>query len=92
MAWMLKKPGLTTHTLPSVSHRIGKDQLLPGDAMLCASKHVVLFGGWANAAHTRYIGLSEVDTAEGTRKKTYAYPYSHDTKCFVPYRLNNVCK
>ena len=91
MAWMLSKPGLSTFTLPTVSHPIAKEQLQPGDAMLCTTSHVVLFGGWTDASHTHYVGLSEVDTAQGTQKKVYPYPYFRDPKCFVPYRLNNVC-
>lgn len=68
MCWMLSKPGLTTSTLGSVSRAINKDDLQPGDAMNCASRHVVLFAGWSSSSRTNYISMAEANTAKGTVK------------------------
>jgi hypothetical protein len=59
MCWETAKPGYVTSTLHEVSHPISKEALQPGDALLCASEHVVLFGGWANAAKTEYTAYEE---------------------------------
>lgn len=91
MAWELSKPGLTTQTLPSVSTNIGKDSLQPGDALLCESEHVVLFGGWTDSTKTHYIAYEETRPGEGTVKRATPYPYWSSTSCFHPVRSNNVC-
>jgi len=59
-AWGLPGPGLDTYGLmsPGVSHRIGKEDLQPGDAMI-SGDHTLIFGGWADAAHTSYIGIED---------------------------------
>lgn len=94
-AWGLSKPGTNCIGLmgSSVSHRITKDDLQPGDAMI-ASDHVVLFGGWANAQHTQYYALED-DGSDGTVAHVIPYPYwSHngvtDGGTYEPYRKNGV--
>lgn len=94
-AWGLSKPGTNCIGLmgSSVSHRITKDELEPGDAMI-ADDHVVLFGGWANSAHTEYYALED-DGSDGTVAHVIPYPYwSHDGKTdggtYEPYRKNGV--
>lgn len=57
MAWMLSKPGLTTYTMGSVSHGISKDSLAAGDAMNCASRHILLFAGWSDSSRTHYVSM-----------------------------------
>jgi hypothetical protein len=91
MAWGLDKPGRTTETLPGVSKQITKAELMEGDVLLCTSEHVVLFGGWADAAKTNYIAYEETRPGEGTVKRTTPYPYWYNTACFVPHRYNEVC-
>lgn len=94
-AWGLSKPGLNTIGLmgSSVSHRITKDQLQPGDALI-ANDHVVLFGGWANSSHTQYYALED-DGDQGTVAHVIPYPYwSHNGQTnggtYEPYAKNGV--
>lgn len=68
-AWGLDKPGTSTGPLISESggyaHHITKGSMQPGDAMVVhhtsgdQEQHVVLFGGWADAQHTRIIVLED---------------------------------
>jgi len=94
-AWGLAKPGTNCVGLmgSSVSHRITKSELEPGDAMI-ADDHVVLFGGWADSAHTEYYALED-DGSDGTVAHVIPYPYwSHNGKTdggtYEPYRKNDV--
>lgn len=94
-AWGLAKPGLDCTGLmnSAVSHRITKDDLQPGDAMI-AGDHVVLFGGWANSGHTQYYALED-DGSDGTVAHVIPYPYwSHNGVTnggtYEPYRKNGV--
>lgn len=54
MCWQLSKPGLTTSTMGSVSHSISKNDLQPGDALLCEGKHIALFAGWSDSTKAHY--------------------------------------
>ena len=89
-AWGLPGPGLDTYGLmkPSVSHQIGKGDLQPGDAMI-AGDHTLIFGGWANAAHTEYIGIEDSGSA-GCVSHKIPYPYFHGDTSYHPYRRNGV--
>ncbi|GLW68466.1 hypothetical protein Kpho02_07650 [Kitasatospora phosalacinea] len=65
-AWGLPGPGTTTGPLISessgIAHHIARSDLQPGDALVVDNRreqHVVLFGGWADAAHTRAIILED---------------------------------
>ncbi|WP_282202090.1 NlpC/P60 family protein [Kitasatospora fiedleri] len=68
-AWGLPGPGTTTGPLISesagIAHHIARKDLQPGDALVVHhtsgdhEQHVVLFGGWADAAHTRAIILED---------------------------------
>eukprot|EP01028_Stygiella_incarcerata_P002551 TRINITY_DN1479_c0_g1_i1.p1 TRINITY_DN1479_c0_g1~~TRINITY_DN1479_c0_g1_i1.p1 ORF type:complete len:179 (-),score=37.26 TRINITY_DN1479_c0_g1_i1:63-599(-) len=91
MAWELSKPGLTTETLGGVSVSIKKDELKSGDILLCASEHVVIFGGWADSDHSHYIALEETRPGEGTVKRTTPYPYWYNVDCFKPRRYKSIC-
>lgn len=91
MAWQLSKPGLTTSTMRSVAGNIGKDQLQPGDAINCDSKHIVLFAGWTNSSKTHYIAMEEANSATGTVKRVTPYPYWGGDSCYHPIRYNSVC-
>ena len=91
MCWELSKPGLTTSTLGGASTRISKGQLAAGDAILCASTHVVLFAGWADGSQSSYVGMEEANSSTGTVKRTIPYPYWSDQGCYQPVRGNNVC-
>lgn len=97
-AWGLQPPGLNTWGLmgSSVAHPISKDELQPGDALI-AGDHTVLFGGWADAAHTKYIALED-NGSQGTVSHVIPYPYySGDAASeraaghpYVPYRRNGL--
>jgi hypothetical protein len=89
MAWESSKPGHTTFDMHEISHAISKGELQPGDALLCESEHVVLFGGWIDSDH--YTAYEETRPGEGTVKRATPYPYWYNTGCFLPYRYNSVC-
>jgi len=91
MAWGLAKPGLTTFTLGTVSHRISKDDLQPGDVLLDRTEHVVIFGGWSDSSKSHYVAFEETRPGEGTVKRITPYPYWYNTAAFIPYRFNSVC-
>jgi len=91
MAWGLAKPGHTTFTLPQVSKKISKADLKEGDILLYSAEHVVIFGGWADSAKTKYIAYEESRPGVGTVKRTTPYPYWYNTAKFFPYRYNSVC-
>jgi len=91
MAWDLGGPGRTTETLPGVSHPIAKADLKEGDVLLDVAEHVVLFGGWTNAAQTEYMAYEETKPGEGTVKRATPYPYWYNTAAFKPYRYNSIC-
>eukprot|EP01087_Luapelamoeba_hula_P007295 TRINITY_DN1781_c0_g1_i1.p1 TRINITY_DN1781_c0_g1~~TRINITY_DN1781_c0_g1_i1.p1 ORF type:complete len:340 (+),score=36.35 TRINITY_DN1781_c0_g1_i1:32-1051(+) len=91
MAWETSQPGYVTSTLPQIAHPISKGELQPGDVLLCAAEHVVLFGGWTDGAQTHYTAFEETRPGEGTVKRVTPYPYWYNTGCFKPYRYNGVC-
>lgn len=90
MAWGLGT-SQWTGTLPRFAERIGRDELEPGDILLFHNprdpvdgSHVTIFGGWANAAHTRYTAYEE--TRPRARVRTTPYAYWDHSKRYVPYR------
>jgi len=89
MAWESSKPGHTTFDLNQIAHPITRAELQAGDVLLCASEHVVLFGGWVDSDH--YTAFEETKPGEGTVKRTTPYPYWYNTACFLPYRYDSVC-
>ncbi|MYW03091.1 hypothetical protein [Streptomyces sp. SID3343] len=91
MAWGLPPPGLTTATLPQVSHRIERDDLRPGDILLNtapgAAGHTLIFAGWADAGHSTYHAYEE-SASKGAHLTTVRYPYWPGHGTFRPYRLD----
>jgi hypothetical protein len=92
-AWGIPGPGMTTWDLeqPSVSHHITKDQLTPGDALVCNTpghEHVVLFGGWADPEHTKFICIEDAGS-HGCVSRELPYPYPA-TGPYKPIRKNGV--
>ncbi|MFG2222002.1 hypothetical protein [Streptomyces sp. NPDC048644] len=97
-AWGLKPPGLNTYGLMGgdTAHQITKDDLKPGDALV-AGDHTVLFGGWADSSHTKYIALED-NGSQGTVSHVIPYPYySGDAASekagghpYLPYRRNGL--
>jgi hypothetical protein len=93
MAWGLAKPGLSTTGLSalSVAHQITKAQLQPGDVLLDADAHVVIFAGWTDATQTHYTAYEEVGPdAWCALKSDIPYPYWPVGLHFLPYRFNGI--
>jgi len=98
MSWALldvdgRPLSLTTSTLPSVSTPIIKSQLQPGDMMLTTSaapyRHALIFGGWYDAAKTKYYAYEESSSQKGAVKRVTPYPYWSGTP-YTPWRYKNV--
>lgn len=91
--WKLGR-GYTTSTLPQVATPIKKEDLQPGDILLAPSHHVILFGGWANAAHTTYYAYQEpgchTTGPHYAYKSIVPYPNSWSPSDFKPYRYKNI--
>ena len=89
-AWGLPGPGLNTWGLMGheVSHLIHKDELRPGDALI-AGEHTLIFGGWADAARTRYVGIEDCGSL-GCVAHVIPYPYYPGSGPYRPYRRNGV--
>ncbi|KUL34380.1 hypothetical protein ADL22_30500 [Streptomyces sp. NRRL F-4489] len=90
MAWGLSG-SQWTGSLASYGVRVSKNALQPGDMLLYHNpanpthgSHVVLFGGWANTAHTRYIAY-ELTPPHALRRVT-PFPYWNHTAGYVAYR------
>lgn len=94
MAWKLGS-NQWTGSLSSFAVRISKNELRPGDMLLYhnrsnpgAGSHVVIFGGWANSAKTKYTAYEQ--TRPHTLKRTVPYAYFNNSGSYVPYRYKNV--
>ncbi|WP_431679814.1 hypothetical protein [Kitasatospora sp. KL5] len=88
-AWGLNTSGGGTSTGPLISesagiaHHISKGEMKPGDAMVVhregGSQHVVLFGGWADASHTRMIVLEDSGSRGCVSRETSLSEFSSYT-------------
>ncbi|MFE1316612.1 peptidoglycan-binding protein [Kitasatospora phosalacinea] len=94
MAWGLGS-SQTTWTLPNFADRITKDELQPGDALVYnnpkdpeGGSHTVLFGGWVDAARTKYTALEQ--TRPGTTKRSTPYAYWSNASGYLPYRYKGL--
>ncbi|MFF2039640.1 peptidoglycan-binding protein [Kitasatospora sp. NPDC058170] len=90
MAWGLGS-SQTTWTLPDVAERITRADLQPGDVLIYnnpanpqAGSHVTVFGGWTNAARTRYLAYEQ--TSPSTTRRDTPYAYWNNSASYVPYR------
>jgi Putative peptidoglycan binding domain len=91
----------STVSLPSVVTEISASQLQPGDLIGVLGPntggnagHVLIFDGWANAAHTSYIAWEDSGDA-GVHQPTIPYPYWPNTSgpaasLYRAYRYNNI--
>jgi len=91
MCWASSEPGHTTYTMNQIAHQINKGDLQPGDCLLYAAEHVVLFGGWLNSGQTQYQAFEETQPGEGTVSRPTPYPYWYSQSDFIPFRYNDVC-
>lgn len=94
MAWKLPA-NEWTGSLAGLAERITKEELQPGDILLSHNasdpekgSHVVIFGGWTDAAHTVYTAYEQ--TPPHTRKRDTPYAYWTDSATFLPYRYAGV--
>lgn len=85
----LRSPGDTTVSLWGKTRPIGKNELKPGDILLARGSHVVLFAGWANAAHTKYLAYEQVG-GRGSVAREIAYPYWGGYGRYVPRRYGGI--
>lgn len=80
---------LTTSSLPTVSTKITKGELLPGDMVLKPGTHSVIFLAWENETRTRYWTLEEGSTATGSVSRLRNYD-SDAASGYYPARYNNI--
>ncbi|WP_279346814.1 C39 family peptidase [Streptomyces sp. AP-93] len=73
---------------PAVSHKIAKDELAPGDALVAWDTHVRLFDHWIDAAHTRYVAYDFGSTP--VRHQEYSWNGAYDFQNLLAYRYNNI--
>lgn len=55
MCWGIARPGISTEELVGRSRSTSKNDLSPGDALLCPGTHVTLFVNWADSGKTSYV-------------------------------------
>lgn len=94
MAWNLGR-NEWTGSLDKFAERIEKEELLPGDMLLFhnpynpqSGSHVVLFGGWTDPTHSRYIVYEQ--TRPRARTKVTPYAYWSNASRYVPYRYKGL--
>lgn len=101
MAWHLSSSsannyGETTGTLLDFTSSISKESLKPGDILLNpsagASGHVAIFGGWADADHTKYEAYEESGGEPNgyAKHSTVPYPYWPGHGTFSPRRYDKI--
>ena len=86
MAWHLSESRVVSNPRPGllgVSHKIGWDELRPGDVVLLIDTHVRLFDHWTDSRHTSYMAYDFGETP--IRHQTFNVDHSYD-----PYRYNNI--
>ncbi len=97
LCWNTSQPGYSTRTLQYISDSITKELLQPRDALVSYNRHAVLFGGWADEAHTSYYAYemsssASNKTGDGSVMRITPYPYwpSYHPETFIPYRLRGI--
>jgi hypothetical protein len=92
MAWKLAD-NRTTRTLDGVAHDISKEELLPGDALLWVNPnpnemgHVRIFGGWLDAAKSKFWVYEQTPPKAVYRTHTWANSVANG---YRPIRYDNV--
>ncbi|MEZ5114233.1 MAG: hypothetical protein R2693_12570 [Nocardioidaceae bacterium] len=85
MVWALSS-SYTTRTLPSVSVRIAKEDLAPGDIMNAPGYHAAVFAGWVDDTMTKYWAYEQSGSKNGMVYREVPYPYWNNKSSFVPLR------
>lgn len=102
MCWVLSRngtpysPSTADLDAPTLVEPITKEALQPGDMILRPKDapgapygHAVLFVGWADPGHTRYVGYHQSSSGGGAVMATIPYPF-WDATGFSPYRYRGV--
>lgn len=84
LAWGLSS-SYNTRTLATVATRITKADMRPGDILLNAGSHTVIFNGWADSTKTQYWAYDMGPKTGAILRKT-PWPYWYSTDKFLPYR------
>ncbi|MGA8114721.1 MAG: hypothetical protein WCA46_13730 [Actinocatenispora sp.] len=89
MAWHITPTGMsapTTWTIQGHAHAIAKKNLKRGDILAWPHHHVVLFGKWANSAHTSFWLYEEANPSQDMNHRVaslssygsyHAWRYNH---------------
>ncbi|WP_370943332.1 hypothetical protein AB5J62_30125 [Amycolatopsis sp. cg5] len=82
--------GLDTVGLAKAGFEIRKTELAPGDVLLRSegtnlTRHVILFGAWANRRRTRFWGYEQVG-GQGTVLHLIEYPHGRKALAYKPFR------
>jgi hypothetical protein len=84
-----------TGSLDKFGERITKEELQPGDILLFHNpqnpekgSHVVIFGGWKDGKHTKYLAYEQ--TPPQTREKATPYAYWRQSDRYLPYRYKGL--
>lgn len=93
MAWALnQRVNYWTGNLATVSHRIPSYALQPGDILLKAYDHTVIFAGWTNAEQTRF-NLYEQYRRGYPARQVYGAPLSYYlNRGYGAYRYNGLAQ
>jgi len=76
-----------TANMSSISTRISKEELKPGDCLLKAGSHVRLFYAWADDAHTSYVAYEQTPPRTWSSIKNYKADIDDG---YVPYRYDRI--
>lgn len=82
--------GYSTSTLPQVATAIAKNELQPGDALLNAGHHVILFGGWADSKNATYHAYQEPGCHNSGPHHAYKAVASYPGSDYKPYRYKHI--
>jgi hypothetical protein len=78
----------STRSFHTVTHRISRTQLRPGDAMLKKGYHIRLFYGWLDPAHTMYVAY---EAGSGTVAVCRIHSLAEDLAFgYVPTRYDRI--
>lgn len=91
MAWRLDpRANYWTGNLDTVSTRIPTEALKPGDVLNLPFKHVVIFGGWADATRTRFNLYEQYATGSTPRYAVNASLAYYLDRGYGAFRYNGI--
>jgi cell wall-associated NlpC family hydrolase len=91
MAWALdQSTNYWTGNLATVAYRISSSDLRPGDILLRAGDHTVIFAGWADATRTSFNLYEQFRPGYSARYVSDASLSSYLGRGFGPYRYRGI--